>query len=87
MFTVAGKVFAISPLDEQPLRVSLKCDPEWAVELRADHPDITPGYRLNKRHWNTVNVDGSVPDPLLRKMIAHSYSAVVAGLPRSKRPL
>ncbi|PXY30219.1 DNA-binding protein [Prauserella coralliicola] len=85
VFKVAGKIFAISRLDATPLRVSLKCEPELAVQLRATHPAITPGYHLNKRHWNTVVLDGSVPDELVRDLIEDSYDLVVAGLPRAER--
>jgi predicted DNA-binding protein (MmcQ/YjbR family) len=85
VFKVAGKVFALSRLDADPLRVSLKCDPDLAVQLRMSYPAITAGYHLNKRHWNTVVVDGSVPDNLLRQMIEDSYDLVVAGLPKARR--
>lgn len=80
-----GKVFAISRLDDTPLRVSLKCEPELAVQLRLTYPAITAGYHLNKRHWNTVVLDGSVPDDLVMSMIEDSYDLVVAGLPRRER--
>jgi predicted DNA-binding protein (MmcQ/YjbR family) len=83
VFKVSGKVFAISPLrHENPLRVSLKCEPGLAEQLRAGHPAITPGYHLNKRHWNTVVLDGSVPDAMVRDMIEDSYDLIVAKLPR-----
>jgi predicted DNA-binding protein (MmcQ/YjbR family) len=85
VFKVAGKVFAISGLDERPLRVSLKCEPGLAEQLRAEHGAITPGYHLNKRHWNTVALDGSVPDQLVRDMIEDSYDLIVASLPRRTR--
>ena len=85
VFKVAGKMFALAPLEAEPLRVSLKCDPDLAVELRVQHPAITGGYHLNKKHWNTVVVDGSVPDELLRQMIEDSYDLVVARLPRRER--
>jgi predicted DNA-binding protein (MmcQ/YjbR family) len=85
VFKVAGKIFALSRLDADPLRVSLKCDPDLAVQLRMNHPAITAGYHLNKRHWNTVVVDGSVPDDQLREMIEDSYDLVVARLPRAQR--
>lgn len=84
-FKVGGKVFAISRLEEQPLRVSLKCDPELAVQLRREHPAIVPGYHLNKRHWNTVTLAGEFPDPLVIELIEDSYDLVVAKLPRTER--
>jgi predicted DNA-binding protein (MmcQ/YjbR family) len=85
VFKVGGKVFALSRLGGSPLRVSLKCEPELAVQLRATYPAITPGYHLNKRHWNTVLLDGSVPDPLVLDMIEDSYDLVVAGLPKREQ--
>jgi predicted DNA-binding protein (MmcQ/YjbR family) len=63
----------------------LKCDPGLAIQLRTSYPSITGGYHLNKRHWNTVVLDGSVPDQLLRDMIEDSYDLVVAGLPLAQR--
>lgn len=86
VFKVSGKMFAISALDGDPLDVSLKCDPVLAEQLRGTYPAITPGYHLNKRHWNTVVLDGSVDDQLVTDMIEDSYDLVVASLPKSKRP-
>ncbi|GHF39465.1 putative DNA-binding protein (MmcQ/YjbR family) [Amycolatopsis bartoniae] len=85
VFKVAGKMFALSPLDSSPLRVSLKCDPDVAVQLRLQFPAITGGYHLNKRHWNSIVLDGSVPDQLVREMVEDSYDLVVAGLPRREQ--
>jgi predicted DNA-binding protein (MmcQ/YjbR family) len=85
VFKVAGKIFAITPLTHEPLRVSLKCDPLLAELLREAHPAIQPGYHLNKRHWNTVIVDGSVTDPMLKDMVEDSYDLVVSQLPQSRR--
>ncbi|MFJ1731929.1 MmcQ/YjbR family DNA-binding protein [Streptomyces sp. NPDC088254] len=86
VFKVLGKMFALSWIDARPLKVNLKCDPEDAVRLRADHPDlIAPGYHMNKRHWNTVTVDGALPGQLVRELIEDSYDLVVAGLPRAER--
>ncbi len=85
VFKVAGKIFAISRLDGDPLSVSLKCEPPLAEELRAAHPAITPGYHLNKRHWNTVVIDGSVPEGMIADMVEDSYDLVVSRLPRSRR--
>jgi predicted DNA-binding protein (MmcQ/YjbR family) len=85
VFKVAGKVFALTQLTGDPLSVSLKCDPGLALDLRATYPAITAGYHLNKRHWNTVVVDGSLPDGLIADMIEDSYDLVLASLSRKKR--
>jgi predicted DNA-binding protein (MmcQ/YjbR family) len=86
-FKVGGRIFAISRLDAEPLTVSLKCEPELALALRESHPEIRPGYHLNKRHWNTVALDGDLPDELVLGLIEDSYDLVVDGLPRSRRPI
>ncbi|MBY8340915.1 MmcQ/YjbR family DNA-binding protein [Streptomyces sp. KC 17012] len=86
VFKVLGKLFALTNLGARPLTVNLKCDPEDAVRLRADHPGlIVPGYHMNKRRWNTVTVDGELPDRLVRELVEDSYDLVVAGLPRAER--
>jgi predicted DNA-binding protein (MmcQ/YjbR family) len=86
VFKVAGKMFAISRLgSEPPLRVSLKCEPELAEGLRAAHEAIIPGYHLNKRHWNTLILDGSLPEPMVVEMIEDSYDLVVSKLPKAAR--
>jgi predicted DNA-binding protein (MmcQ/YjbR family) len=82
VFKVGGKIFAISRLEAEPLQVSLKCEPDLAERLRATYPAIQPGYHLNKRHWNTVTLDGSLPDRMLHDMIEDSYDLVVARLSR-----
>jgi predicted DNA-binding protein (MmcQ/YjbR family) len=82
---VCGKMFALVPLTEGPESVNLKCDPAQALELRAAYPGIRPGFHQNKRHWNTVDLDGSVEDEVVRGLIADSYDLVVAALPRSIR--
>ena len=82
VFKVSGKVFALSPLGDRPLRISLKCEPALAEQLRDTYPSIRPGYHLNKRHWNTVDIDGSLPDQLVLDMVEDSYDLVVAKLPR-----
>jgi predicted DNA-binding protein (MmcQ/YjbR family) len=85
VFKVAGKIFALSRLDESPLRVSLKCEPPVAEQLREAHPAVIPGYHLNKRHWNTVIIDGSLPDSMIGEMLEDSYDLVVTKLPRARR--
>jgi predicted DNA-binding protein (MmcQ/YjbR family) len=86
VFKVGGKMFALSMLDGQPLEVSLKCDPELAAQLRATYPAIAPGYHLNKRHWNTLTLDGSLPAEMVTDLLGDSYDLVVASLPRARRP-
>jgi predicted DNA-binding protein (MmcQ/YjbR family) len=85
VFKVAGKIFAISRLDQRPLRVSLKCEPALAEGLRAAHPEIIPGYHLNKRHWNTVALDGELPERMVVEMFEDSYDLVVAALSKAKQ--
>ena len=82
---VAGKMFALIAWQELPLTISLKADPEQALLWRELYPAVTAGYHLNKQHWNTVRLDGSVPDDTLRQMIDESWSRVVAGLKKSER--
>src|SRR5437879_9390766 len=69
VFKVGGKMFAASHLDAQPLQLSVKCDPDLAVQLRAAHPAIAPGYHLNKRHWNTITLDASLPDQMVTDLL------------------
>ena len=85
VFKVGGKMFALVTLAGEFGDVTLKCDPEWAEELRAIYSAVRPGYHTNKRHWNTVDLDGTVDDPELQAMIEHSYELVVSRLPRRER--
>ncbi|HEY0453105.1 MmcQ/YjbR family DNA-binding protein [Actinophytocola sp.] len=85
VFKVAGRMFALVSVGPPPGNVSLKCDPHLAAALRARYTAITPGYHLNKQHWNTVALDGSVPDEELRELIDHSYELVIARLTRAQR--
>lgn len=85
VFKVAGKMFALVTLGPAPGSVSLKCDPDLAVGLRHRYAAITAGYHLSKRHWNTVMLDGSVPQDELLDLIDHSYELVVTRLPRAER--
>jgi predicted DNA-binding protein (MmcQ/YjbR family) len=86
VFKVGGKMFALSQLAAASLRVSLKCEPHLAEVLRGAHPAVLPGYHLNKRHWNTVIIDGSLPEQMVRDLIEDSYDLVVQQLPASRRP-
>ncbi len=76
VFKVGGKIFLLTGLDEVEFRFNAKCDPEKAIELREEYPCIIPGWHMNKKHWNTIVVDGSVSDKLLREWISHSYDLV-----------
>jgi predicted DNA-binding protein (MmcQ/YjbR family) len=82
---VGGKIFAILAPGAVPEAISLKCEPGLALELRARYEAIIPGYHLNKRLWNTVLLDGSIPDDEVMEMVNHSYEQVLAGLPKSLR--
>jgi predicted DNA-binding protein (MmcQ/YjbR family) len=84
-FKVAGKIFALSRLGESPLRVSLKCDPPLAEQLREAHAAVIPGYHLNKRHWNTVTIDGSLPEQMISDMVEDSYDLVVSQLSKARQ--
>ena len=85
MIKVGGKMFALVALFDEPGSVNLKCDPAHALELREMYPGIRPGYHRNKRHWNSVDLDGSVEDDVLCGLTSDSHHLVVAGLPRSIR--
>ena len=85
VFKVGGKMFAIAALMEVPPRVNLKCDPDLALELRDRYEQVTPGYHMNKKHWNTVELSGGIPESEMRKMIDQSYDLVVQSLPKAKR--
>jgi len=87
VFKVGGKMFALSALESRPLRVSIKCEPDLAEGLRATYPAIQPGYHLNKRHWVTITLDGSVADEAVFGLVEDSYDLVVAGLPARQRAL
>lgn len=85
VYKVEGKVFLLTRVEEHPLSLNLKCDPDYAIELRERYDAVTPGYHMNKKHWNTVVLDGSVPVGEVLKMIDHSYEQVVMGLPLKVR--
>jgi len=85
VYKVGGKMFATLGLEDEIGRTNLKCDPERSIELRADHDAILPGYHMNKKHWNTLVLDGSLKPALVRELIDHSYDLVVASLTKKQR--
>jgi len=85
VYKVFKKMFALVAWQEEPIRISLKSDPVDAVILRKQYASIKPGYHLNKKHWITVILDGSIPDDELQLMITESYNLVVRGLPRTAK--
>ena len=85
VYKVAGKMFALAIPDEYPVRVNLKCDPDRALELRDRYESIIPGYHMNKKHWNTVILDGTLSSKLVQELIEHSYQLVVSALPARTR--
>ena len=84
VFKVRGKIFALASLDSVPPRVNLKCDPERALDLRDRYEEVQPGYHMNKKHWNTIELGGRLPEAELRALIDHSYE-LVAGQSRRRR--
>ena len=82
---VMGKIFAIVGLDAEQFSVNLKCDPDYALELRERHPEVQPGWHMNKKHWNTVDFEGSLSQQLLRELIDHSYEQVVKSLKKAEK--
>lgn len=85
VFKVKGRLFLLTSLDAEQFQFNVKCDPEKAVELRDRYDAVQPGYHMNKKHWNTVIVDGSIPMGLLKEMIDDSYILVVQSLPKKDR--
>jgi predicted DNA-binding protein (MmcQ/YjbR family) len=86
VFKVAGKMFALGRLDaEPPLEVSVKCEPELAETLRSSYEAIRPGYHLNKRHWNTLTLDSTLPEDMVFELLEDSYDLVVSALPKATR--
>ena len=84
VYKVNGKVFLLTGLDSEEFNFNVKCDPDKAIELREEYPCVLPGYHMNKKHWNTIMVDGSVPSKLLKEWIDHSYELVAAAKKKSK---
>jgi predicted DNA-binding protein (MmcQ/YjbR family) len=84
VFKVMGKMFALTDLEED-LWVNVKCDPETAIDLREQNSFVTPGFHMNKKHWNTIKIDETVPDFFVKKWIDHSYDLVVKSMPKKKQ--
>ena len=80
VFKVMGKMFALTGLEKIPFSINLKCDPERAIELRESYPEITAGYHMSKKHWNTLDCSGVIPTTLILELVDHSYDLVVKGL-------
>lgn len=85
VFKVAGKMFVLTSLKNPDFRINLKCEPELAISLREEHPCVIAGYHMSKKHWNTVIVDGSVNESIIKEWINHSYEQVVSKLPKKVR--
>jgi len=84
VYKVGGKIFLLMSLD-QPFSINIKCDPEKAIDLRERYDDIIPGWHMNKKHWNTVILEGSLSAHLIKEMIDASYRLVILGLPKSQQ--
>ena len=84
VFSIKGKMFCLTGISNYEF-IILKCDPEEAIELRERHPEVSPGYHMNKKHWNSIRTDGSISDKLFREWIRKSYDLAVAGLPKKIR--
>ena len=82
VFKVAGKIYLATNLNALPLRITLKCDPEKAIDLRERYESIIPGYHSNKKHWNTMALNGEIPKNIIHKLINHSYDLVIKKLPK-----
>jgi len=85
VFKVKGKIFLLAGLGDSPLQFNVKADPDRAIELRDMHDAIQPGYHMNKKHWNTVIIDGTIPMSLIKEMIDDSYDLIVQSLPKKLR--
>ncbi|MCZ6703965.1 MAG: MmcQ/YjbR family DNA-binding protein [Ignavibacteria bacterium] len=85
VFKVMGKIFALIPLERIPLQINLKCKPELAVEIRERYEAVQPGYHMNKKHWNTILVDGTLRNELIYRWIDDSYNLVMNGLRKTEK--
>jgi predicted DNA-binding protein (MmcQ/YjbR family) len=84
-FRVMKKIFAILPTDTLDAQINVKCDPDYAVELREEHEDIEPGFHMNKTHWNTMYCERGLESKLIKKLIEHSYTLIVKSLSKAQR--
>lgn len=84
VYKVEGKMFLLTDMQDFHW-INIKCDPDRAIELRERYPEVKPGYHMNKRHWNTIEMCGDLPDKLIKEWIFDSYRLVIDKLPRSKR--
>ena len=84
VFKANNKIFALMSLDEIPFTINLKCDPEAAIDLRVKFPSIIPGYHMNKKHWNTLIMDGSIPHKVIKELIDRSYNLVCSKTSKKK---
>ncbi|MGV8947586.1 MAG: MmcQ/YjbR family DNA-binding protein [Lutibacter sp.] len=85
VFKVGSKIFALAGLENHPATANLKCDPEKALALREEYHEIMPGYHMNKIHWNTVIIDGSLSNKLIAELTDDSYNLVVKGLSKKQQ--
>lgn len=85
VFKVGGKMFALTGLEKFPPSINLKCNPEYAIELREQYEVIQPGFHMNKKHWNTISYQENLPIQLLKELIDHSYELVVKSLTKKLR--
>jgi predicted DNA-binding protein (MmcQ/YjbR family) len=85
VYKIAGKIFLLLSLDDDPLQFNVKCDPDLALELREEYTCVIPGYHMNKKHWNTIIVDGTAPSKKIKEWIDHSYELVARGTKKTTR--
>ncbi|MBL7690573.1 MAG: MmcQ/YjbR family DNA-binding protein [Flavipsychrobacter sp.] len=85
VFKVKGKMFLLTGLNESPVHINVKCDPDRAIELRDEHAQVLPGYHMNKKHWNTIEIDGLLGARFVKQQIDNSYDLVRASLPKKYR--
>lgn len=85
VYKILGKMFATLGFKDDQGRMNLKCNPDWALELREENEAIIPGYHMNKKHWNTIVLDNSLPPALITELINHSYRLVIQCMPAKKR--